>query len=354
MSKARQLADLGSVTTRLDEVGNTDGALSNRNLIINGAMSIHQRSGTIAVTSTSTYTLDRFEARLGGSYTVGVDITQDSDAPDGFANCLKVDVTSTSTPAASNNFLIDYKPESQDMVHLNWGSPNGKYLTMSFWVKSNKTGTYGFSIIHDGKTRNWLSSYTIDVADTWEYKTILIDPDTSTAFDNNNGTSLRILWNLSDGPDDLTAAHSWEADGNYQSITGAVNLLDNTSNYWQITGVQLEVGDTATPFEHRSYGDELARCQRYYYKTSPITHLNVGRLDSGAGVGYAWVPHPVFMRTAPSMSQSGTWSTGAGYGGVPTFQNSRVSGVTVRTAAGMSANEIFYLTGGELIGDAEL
>jgi len=259
MSKARQLADLGNVYD--------DGALSNRNLIINGAMQVAQRGTSTAITSSSVYTLDRFEVRLGGSYTVGATVTQESDGPDGFANCLKVDITSTSTPATSNNFLIDYKPESQDMVHLNWGSSNGKYLTLSFWVKSNKTGLYGLGILHDGKTKNWLSSYSISAADTWEYKTILIDPDTASAFDDNNGSSLRINWHLSDGPDDLTAAHSWEADGNYQSVTGAVNLCDSTSNYWQITGVQLEVGDTATPFEHRSYGDELARCERYFQRS---------------------------------------------------------------------------------------
>ena len=305
MSKARQLADLGNVYD--------DGALSHRNLVINGAMRVHQRSGTIAVTSSSVYTLDRFEARLGGSYTVGVDITQDSDAPDGFTNSLKVDVTSTSTPATSNNFLIDYKPESQDMVHLDWGSSNGKYLTLSFWVKSNKTGTYGFAILHDGKTRNWLSSYTINASDTWEYKTILIDPDTSTSFDDDNGTSLRLNWHLSDGPDDLTAAHSWEASGSYQSITGAVNLLDNTSNYWQITGVQLEVGDTATPFEHRSYGDELARCQRYYEKMDSPGNYYVAVSNGGQPrINGTW---KVSKRASPTMTNTGSFAISGNTGG---------------------------------------
>ena len=303
--------------SRIDEAGLNVTQYGNRNLIINGAMRVHQRSGTIAVTSSSVYTLDRFEAVLGGSYTVGVNVTQDSDAPDDFTNCLKVDVTSTSTPATSNNFMIAYHPESQDLVHLNWGSSSGKYLTLSFWVKSNKTGTYGFSILHHGKTRNWLSSYTIDAADTWEYKTILIDPDTSTAFDDDNEMSLRLLWHLSDGPDDLTAAHSWEADGSYQSITGQVNLCDSTSNYFQITGVQLEVGDTATPFEHRSYGDELLRCQRYFHRIGGST--GSGLYDAvGSGVtvngttGYINVALKVQMRAKPSVTFTGTLSMHAG------------------------------------------
>ena len=259
MSKARKLAELGNVYD--------DGALSHRSLIINGAMRVHQRGGTTSITSSSVYTLDRFKAALGGSYTVGADITQDSNAPDGFSKSLKVDITSTSTPATSNNFLVEYRTESQDMLHLDYGSSTAKYLTISFWVKSNKTGTYGFAILHHGKTRNWLSSYTIDAADTWEYKTILIDPDTSTAFDDDANVAFRMGWHLSTGPDDLVAAHTWAASGNYESATGQVNLCDSTSNYWQLTGVQLEVGDTATPFEHRSYGDELARCQRYYWNS---------------------------------------------------------------------------------------
>lgn len=303
MTKARQLADLGNAYD--------DGALSNRNLIINGAMQVAQRGTSTAITSSSVYTLDRFETRLGGSYTVGATVTQESDGPDGFENCLKVDVTSTSTPATSNNFLIDYKPESQDMVHLNWGSSNGKYLTLSFWVKSNKTGLYGLGILHDGKTRNWLSSYSISAADTWEYKTILIDPDTSSAFDNNNNSSLRINWHLSDGPDDLTATHSWEASGAYQSVTGAVNLCDSTSNYWQITGVQLEVGDTATPFEHRSYGDELAKCQRYYHKNGASGQQYYAKQYTSSHK-FIDIQHPVQMRAAPSVSftmNNGSWTT---------------------------------------------
>jgi len=300
MSKARQLADLGNVYD--------DGALSNRNLIINGAMRIHQRGGTTSITSTALYTLDRFKGAVGGSYIVGADITQDSDAPDGFSKSLKVDITSTSTPATSNNFLIEYRTESQDMLHLDYGSPTAKYLTLSFWVKSNKTGTYSFAILHHGKTRNWLSSYTIDAADTWEYKTILIDPDTSTAFDDDAEVAFRLNWHLSTGPDDLVAAHAWAASGDYQSVTGQVNLCDSTSNYWQITGVQLELGDTATPFEHRSYGQELALCQRYFVKDGGET-LPGPYVDSGGPVGasaYANWMLPVDMRAGPTCTFSVT------------------------------------------------
>ena len=302
MSKARKLADLGNVYD--------DGALSNRNLIINGAMRIHQRNGTTSITSSSVYTLDRFKGAVGGSYTVGADITQDSDAPDGFNKSLKVDITSTSTPATSNNFLIEYRTESQDMLHLDYGSSTAKNLTLSFWVKSNKTGTYGFAILHHGKTRNWLSSYTIDAADTWEYKTILIDPDTSTAFDDDENVAFRLNWHLSTGPDDLVAAHTWAANGNYESATGQVNLCDSTSNYWQLTGVQLEVGDTATPFEHRSYGDELARCQRYYqfmgfdeYSSSDAAFAHF--VDWNGTTAYSVVHYPAgTMRSRPTITKT--------------------------------------------------
>ena len=254
VSNARQLAQVPSAPS------------GRRNLIINGAMGVHQRGGTISAVNAAIYTLDRFTTIRGSSYNYDVDISQSSEAPDGFVNSLKIDVQATSTPSTSDNFGIEQKIESQNTIHLNYGSSSGKYIVLSFWVRSNKTGTYGFQLLHNGKSRNFISSYTIDSADTWENKTILINPDTSgSAFDDDNAAGLRVVWHLSTGPDDLLSGNrDWTDDGSFRSVTGQANLLDSTSNEFYITGVQLEIGTVATEFEHRSYAEELQLCQRYF------------------------------------------------------------------------------------------
>jgi len=323
-SQARQLADKAVVPT------------GRKNLIINGAMNVAQRGTTVSITNSIGYTLDRFQISRGDSYNFDVDVSQSSDAPTGFVNSLKIDVQATSTPSGSDNAVLEQKIESQNTTHLEYGSSSGKYIVASFWVKSNKTGTYGFTLLHSGKTRNFVNSYTINSANTWEKKTIIVNPDTAgAAFDDDNLAGLRAQWHLSTGPNDLVAARDWADDGSFRSVTGQVNLLDSTSNEFYITGVQLEVGTVATEFEHRSYGEELTLCQRYFYKTQ----VTVYGADYGAN-SFTRTEFPVEMRTTPTVTGSNNKTILANYHSTQRIQY-YLSGNASALAAGATADAEF-------------
>jgi hypothetical protein len=324
MSNARELAQIPSTPS------------GRRNLIINGAVTVAQRGTSISITNTAGYTLDRFKIASGSSYNFDIDVTQSSLAPTGFANSLKIDVQATATPSAGQNAVLEQKIESQNTTHLNYGSSSGKYIVASFWVKSNKTGTYGFTLLHSSKARNFINSYTINSADTWEKKTIIINPDTATGagFDDDNLSGLRVQWHLSTGPDDQLGPRDWADDSAFRSITGQVNLFDSTSNEFYLTGVQLEVGTVATEFEHRSYGEELALCQRYfqYYENPPFR----GVVNSSTRANRCAVILPVTMRANPSLTlqQTGSVSHFRVYDGSATatyssFENSYLSTVKI-------------------------
>lgn len=259
-TKARKLADLGNAYD--------DGALSNRNMVINGGMTISQRGSSTGVTGAGYYGPDRYRFTVGSAGVGTYTISQDTDAPSGFGYSYKIDCTTAdASPDATDAVFIATRFEGQDLQRLKKGTADAASVTLSFWVKSNLTGTYQANLFDLDNTRIIGSTYTISVAGTWEYKTITFAGDTSGAFSNDNGLSLQVEWALDGGTSYTSGAvpASWEAASNADRAAGlTVNLADNTANYWQITGVQLEIGDTATPFEHRSYADELARCQRYY------------------------------------------------------------------------------------------
>jgi hypothetical protein len=276
----------------------TAGPLSNRNLLINGAMQVAQR-GT-SFTGANGSTLDMWKFSEGTSAVF--DVAQSSIAPAGFSTSFKVDCTTTGTPTGSQEAFVETKVESQNLQHLQYGTSGAQSMTLSFWVRSNKTGDYGLWIYHYDDASQYATTYTISSADTWEYKTITIPGNTSTALANDNTVGLAFRFYMQIGPDLAgTPSETWQTTLSNRSPS--LNLGDSTSNEWLITGVQLEVGSVATPFEHRSYGDELAKCQRYYYKIQ----------DSGTGsdsfaMGYnrnttlcqAFKAFPVTMRTAPT------------------------------------------------------
>ena len=302
MSKARELAELGAVYD--------SGALSNRNIVINGEMTVAQRGTSFSPGTSTIYTLDRFQSSVGTSFNFDTTLTQSTDAPTGFNNSLKVTPDSTQTPSGSQNGAIRYDIEAQDLQRFGYGSSDAKKITLSFYVKSNKTGTYSIQLIgYDGQG-TCLTSYTINSANTWERKSITLDPDTSNAFANDNTLGILIAWHLAGGPDDVLAPNTNWANSatGFRIVSGQVNFMDSTSNEWYLTGVQLEVGSEATPFEHRSFADELLRCQRYYFKA-------VATSSSFWGMGYnvsatalrAVVHYPVEMRIAPTaLEQNGT------------------------------------------------
>ena len=279
----------------------TAGALSNRRLNDNGAMQVAQRGTSF---TSNGYTLDRWRfSTNAGAFTV----TQSSTAPAGFTNSLKVDCTTTGTPSGQDEGFVETKIEAQNLQHLQFGTSGAQSVTLSFHVKSNKTGSYGLWVYQEDAASQYATTYTISSADTWEHKTITIPGNTATAINNDNGMGLNFRFYLVAGPDYAgTPAEAWTTTLTSNRTT-SLNLADSTSNEWFITGVQLEVGEKATPFEHRSYGDELARCQRYYYEvTSANTNNNVnqqGVIVAASATTCEYLPiSPVPMRAAPTVS----------------------------------------------------
>ena len=242
----------------------TAGALSNRNLIINGAMQVAQRGTTGTVSTAGNYpALDRWSCNDGGIG--GFTVSQSTDAPTGFANSAKW--ACTSTGSATDDAFHEQKLEGQDLQQLAHGTSSAKSITISFWVKSNKTGEYSLWIENNDASRYFTTpGYTINAANTWEFKTITVPGDTGgSGFTNDNGVSLKIRWHLVLRTSfQGTPPGTWSTSASLRGQSGHVNFADSTSNEWYLTGVQLEVGSKATPFEHRSFGDELAKCQRYF------------------------------------------------------------------------------------------
>ena len=305
MSKAAELAALiGSQT-----------ALSNRNLIINGAMQVAQRGTSFA--DLSGYGLDRFQ--VGSSDDGAVTVTQDTTVPsgEGFKNSMKFDVTTADTSLGAAQFYQFFqKIEGQNVAHLMWGTSNAKSVTLSFWCRSNKTGTYNVNFMNNAADRFNPNDFTISSANTWEKKTITVSGDTTGTWLTTNGIGLYVIWNLALGSNFDDGTNGTWGSGDYGTGNN-VNWLDSTSNEFYITGVQLEVGEQATPFEHRSYGDELQRCQRYY----EICDIKF----NGYGVGGAQfnIPQKVTKRATPSATNgtSGSYTYNWTFSSITSSEN---------------------------------
>ena len=266
-SDAIELATDGTCTAKITN------NLSNRNLIINGSFQCSQRgsSFTTGTSNFSTYTLDRWKIVTYATDQLNLTVTQEpmNQAVPGFKNYIKISPNAAETSLASDEYTnLRQSIEAQDLQQLCYGTSSAKSLTLSFWVKSNTTGTAGITFNkHDATAYYITRTYTINAADTWEKKTVTIPGLTASGIANDNGIGLNIYWFLSAGSDYTSSdSTSWvtTADSKY-AYGHAINLTDSTSDYLALAGVQLEVGDVATDFEHRS--DELARCQRYYFKT---------------------------------------------------------------------------------------
>ena len=288
-SDAITTASDGTCTAKLTSVGG--GGLSHRNIIVNGAMTVSQRATSASFTSGGAFpALDRFKAVANSSMTVNTTISQTADSPDGLGYCYKVLVNASQTPTGSENFIIRYSGEEQDIKRFGYGTSTCKEATISFSVKSNKTGLYSVQIYLGNYLPNIIKTYTINSANTWERKTITL-PTYTTSFSHNadNNVGLVIDWHLSSGPDDIVSTTGWQtAAGNARAATGQVNLLDATSNYWQMTNVQFEVGDTATSFEHRSFGEELRRCERYFQCLKGPSLVDTGDNEALYGIAFAY------------------------------------------------------------------
>ena len=326
-------------------------ALSNRNVIINGAMQVAQRgTSTAGITSSGYYTADRWAIGLTSMGTWTQSVEADAPTGSGFRNSLKVlCTTADASPAASDSVVHRTYLEGQNLQQFLKGTASAKPFALSFWVKSNVTGTYIFELTDIDNTRRISASYSISVSGTWEKKTIILTADTTGAFDNDNAASLQVQWWLGAGSDATsgTLNTTWSNTAAANRAVGQTNLAAATSNYWQVTGVQLEAGAVATPFEFEQISNTLEKCQRYYEKSynigvNPATANSAGSviltqerstLDGGAGYRhYGFAAFKVTKRTTPTMtgySQAGTitnfTTNRAGNSGTAGFYNQYVA-----------------------------
>jgi len=284
-----------------------------KNRIINGAMVIDQRNAGASVTNTAstTFTVDRWASY--GSQASKFTVQQNAGSvtpPVGFSNYLGITSSSAYSITSTDIFEMYQGIEGFNIADLGWGTANAKTVTLSFWVRSSLTGTFGGALINSGGSRSYPFSYSISVANTWEYKTITIAGDTSGTWLTTNGVGITLIIGLGTGSTYSGTAGAWSGS-TYYSATGATSVVGTNGATFYITGVQLEVGSTATSFDYRPYGTELALCQRYYYKFK----------STGSGVDYALgyalsstgfrdiTAFPVTMRTVPSsLEQTGTAS----------------------------------------------
>lgn len=303
-----------------DSVGDK---LGNRNLFINGAATVAQRGTSLSSVTTGgagNQTVDLFRPSITslGTWT----LSQASDGPDGFANSFKVDCTTAdASPSSGDLIAIDCYLEAQNLQALNYGNAGAVAATLSFYVKSNKTGSGTVSILQSDNSNRCINvSYTISSANTWERKTISLPADASGLINDDNGRGLAIEFWLNSGSTYTggSAQTTWGTLTNANRNFANLGIGGSTDDVWQITGVQLELGNTATPFEHRTFSEELRRCQRYFsrsyeYGTAAGTSTNSGATVSVAYSAIAYAGHtsffPVSMRATPSITVYGSGGT---------------------------------------------
>jgi hypothetical protein len=330
-------ANAGNTATINSVTPNVNNVLG-KNRIINGNMMIDQRNAGAALnisSGTTTYSLDRY-AFFSGNTSAVATIQQDSSAPAGFTNSLKISVnTADASVDADDRARITQRIEGYNFADLNYGSANAKTLTLSFWVKSNLTGIFSVVFYNATNNRSFLKTYTIDVAGTWEQKTITITGDTTGTWVTNNGIGVNISFNLMAGTNQQGTADSWQASTGAYGTSSQVNLFSSTANYLNITGVQLEAGSSATEFEHRQYGTELSLCQRYYEFGGTANTVQFSGNVTSANNYFTTIYLAVPKRTAPtivntsvtSLSFPATASTAAEQS-ASAFRNFRTSNAT--------------------------
>ena len=288
----------GGITADSLNVGQIGGR---RNILYNGSFTVWQRGTSFTTPAPDAYSADRWQQ---GAEFGSIDVSRSTDAPDGFGYSLRIDVNSTGNPASSGQQVVfQQKIEAQDLQAAGFGSTGANALTMTFWVKCAITGTFPVWFYRPDNARHFAAHYTINAVDTWEKKTISIPADTSGAVPMDNGEGLRVRFALdSDTLYTGGIPSAWEALSNNRYGSMTTTFMETATNYIQFTGVQLEVGTVATPFEHRSYGEELALCQRYYQEIQGPggTRIALGFVFSSTQVRCIHDLR-VTMRTAPSI-----------------------------------------------------
>jgi hypothetical protein len=286
-----------------------------RNRIINGAMVISQRNGGSSFAANNIYSVDRWLAVSDTSNKWTIQQNAGSvTPPTGFTNYLGCTSSSAYTPISTDYFGPNQRIEGYNIADLDWGTANAKTITLSFWVRSSLTGSFGGSIQNSSQNRSYAFPYTISSADTWEYKTITITGDTSGTWLTTSGIGFVVHFSLGAGSSRVGTANAWTGTSNVFAPTGSVNVVGTNGATFYITGVQLERGSTASSFEYRSFGTELQLCQRYFSTSfqagattaSPdslsVTQTGAQFINSAAAVNTVTATFPVIMRTAPTVT----------------------------------------------------
>jgi len=282
-----------------------------KNRIINGAMVIDQRNAGAEVNPAvaGTYYLDRWQT--GSTVASKFKIGQNAGAvtpPTGYINYLGCTSLSAYTVGAAETFNVQQRIEGLNVADLAFGTASAATVTLSFWVYSSLTGTFGGALKNSGSTRSYPFTYTISSANTWTQASVTIAGDTTGTWLTTNGIGISVIFSLGTGTTQSGTAGAWAAT-NYNSATGAVSVVGTNAATWYVTGVQLEKGSTATSFDYRPYGAELALCQRYYYKTTPGAAVrSLGSAYTQATTeAIVLTQYPVTLRTPPTaLEQTGT------------------------------------------------
>jgi ribosome biogenesis protein Tsr3 len=298
-----------------------------KNRLINADMRIDQRNAGASVTPTaSAYVLDRYRATM--SQASKYSVQQSSTAPSGFVNSLLVTSASAYSLSSTDAFTVEQYVEGLNIADLGWGTASAQTVTLSFWVRSSLTGTFGGALKNSAQDRCYPYSYTINSANTWEQKTVTIAGDTTGTWLTTNGIGIRVGFNLGTGATYQATAGAWTGTSFISAPTGATSVVSTNGATFYITGVQLEIGTTATPFERRLYNQELANCQRYY---EDITGRFIwsGNTNNGSPYYYA-IPFLVQKRAVPTIvatngDNSGFSATASSVAGTTTINATRLT-----------------------------
>ena len=286
---------VGVVTGGVEKFRFGSNPIPGKNLIINGAMTVAQRGASFTAL-TDAYCLDRWVYTKDATTAV-IDVTQSADVPsgEGFGKSVKIDVTTADASIAAGDLArFQTRLEAQNLTQLKYGSAGAQTMTLSFWIKSTKTGTFGAFVFQADGSRFYNASYTVNVTNTWEYKTVTITGDSGGTINDDTGTGLIVGWTLIAGTNFTGSADTWSGNSDYAA--SSYSMLDSTSNDIFITGVQLEVGSVATDFAHQSYAEDLAACQRYLYLGGTGAS---GGASSTSQIILGWT-FPEEMRAAPT------------------------------------------------------
>ena len=277
-----------------------------KNRIINGAMMINQRGFSGNITTSAEYTLDRWRGE--GSVSNKFTVSQSSTAPAGFINSALITSSAATTLGAGDYYIYYQSIEGLNCADLAWGTASAAAVTLSFWVRSSLTGTFGGALNNSDTSRSYPFTYTISAANTWEQKSVTIAGDTTGTWLTTNGRGIIVRLGLGVGSTYSGTAGAW-AGSTYFSATGATSVVGTNGATFYITGVQLEKGSTATSFDYRPYGTELALCQRYYQFGSQFNGVATSAVTGIAGT----VAFKTTMRAIPTIGLTGVYNITDGY-----------------------------------------